>query len=229
MDETRELERIRALFEEVQGLRPVFEGTVEFCRVPRYPADIDNRFEELTQYNYCVFSPVRVRALLEEAGALKYLEPEQPEGTGQIERSGQVGERAERIDGQKDDDGFLDVTVRPVGTWVATEAGLRVVNERNDEARLAELLEEDTEFREEYEKVLFALNKSSKSIKELNDLVDLDERMVAAHRFAPYLVKKLEDCGAIEFKGSWTIRETGRAYLSKHAQVSHALHEEARA
>lgn len=208
MDATA-VERIEALLEEAQGLKPVFVGVVDYCREPRFPGEVDERFKELTEYNYSVLSPVRVRAMLEEAGALSY---EEPKGDERAE-DGQDGQAANAE--TSDDGGYLSVTERPVGQWQATEEGLAVVDAIDPHADAASLLQAEPEFLPAYRTVLEALAEAPRSIGALGDAVNDDPAMKAKHRLAPFLVKRLEEAGAVEFRGSWTLTETGRAVLAE--------------
>lgn len=219
------IERIETLLEEVQGLKPVFTGVVDFCRESRLPNEVDERFKELTEYSYCVLSPVRVRAMLEEAGALLYEEPEDRAEfavDGSSDASGAAASAAgPEVDG--DDAGFepdgdyLSVTERPVGRWLATEEGLAVVDAINPYADLLVLLREEPECLPVYRTVLEALAESPQSIGALGEAVNEDPVMKAKHRLAPYLIKRLEEAGAVEFRGAWTLTEAGRTVLSEWA------------
>lgn len=189
------------LLEEVQGLKPVFVGIVDYCREPKSPVEVDSRYEELTEFNQCVFSPVRVRAMLEEVGALRYDEPRPEEEC--------VPDVAEGQDGEE----LLIVTERPEGVWVSTELGIAVIDSFDSQKELEELFGLEPEFLCEYRKVLVSLAENPMTIGELGDLVNDDEPMRASHRFAPFLIKRLESCGAVEFRGKWTILDEGRKIL----------------
>jgi hypothetical protein len=45
--------------------------------------------------------------------------------------------------------------------------------------------------------------------------VDGDAPMVEQHRFAPFLVKRLEERGAVVFEGLWTITDVGESALAE--------------
>lgn len=189
------------LLEEVQGLKPVFVGIVDFCREPKSPSEVDARYEELTEFNQCVFSSVRVRAMLEEVGALRYDEPKAEEECVPELAEGQNGEEA------------LVVTERPEGVWVSTESGIDTIDSFDPQKELEELFGLEPDFLCEYRKVLVSLAEKPMTINELGDLVNDDEPMKSSHRFAPFLIKRLESCGAVEFRGKWTILDEGRKIL----------------
>ena len=196
-------ERIATLLAEVQGLKPVFTGILDFCREERRAAEVDERFAELTAYNFCTFSPVRVRALLEEAGALRYVEPETPEE--------QPEPQAEP------DDGTYTITKRPEGWWLTTEDGRAALDAADPLADLDRLFANEPDLEPEYLKVLEALLSEPRSVADLTQLVEGDAPMRERRLFAPYLLKKLEERGAIEYRGAWTILDAGEQALAARA------------
>lgn len=191
-------ERIAKLLEEVQGLRPIFVGTIDFCREQKRGAEVDARYDELTEYNFCTFSAVRVRAMLEEAGALVYVEPEVEDSASDASQ-----------ENAPVDDEYYEITERPEGWWLATEAGVAVIDSFDPLGDLMKLLEAEPEFEPEYRKVLEAIAKEPTSLDALDALVRDDEPMVANRRFVSFILKKLEDCDIAEFKGGWTLTKQG--------------------
>lgn len=198
-------ESICALLDEVQGLRPVFEGIVNFCRTERRPAEVDEKYAQLTEFNVCTFSPIRVRAMLEEVGALVYIEPDQSDDA----QENLLEAEAVFVDGE-----CYEIATRPEGRWLATQAGLEVVDARSPMAEVSEMLRLEPEFAPEFKKIIEALVEGPKSITELEQLVEQDELMLASHRYASFLVKRLESCGVIGFCGKWTLLEPGCRVLS---------------
>ena len=210
-----------ALLGEVQGLKPVFVGIVDFCRKAKKPAEVDECYEKLTEFNACTFSSVRVRALLEEAGALEYIEPKTPNAAdGAADTTaGLVDAAASQPDataGQPDadDDEYYEITTRPEGVWKATEAGLAVIDGLDPLADLLALLDEEPELASGYEQVLEALLQGPKTISDLQELVVLNSFDSRDRRSAPYLIKQLEERGAVEFRGGWAILPAGEELLS---------------
>ena len=196
------VDAIEKLIADVQGLKPVFVGIVDFCRKQRRASEVNARFDELTAYNTSTMSPERVRMLLEEAGALAYIEGEPipaPEGD----------------DADEQQDECYRIVERTEGSWRATEAGLAYVDAIDPDSQLDALFAEEPELACEYEKVLEALLSGPLPIVELSELVDGDEAMRAAGKFAPYLVKKLEERGGIEFRGAWAISAAGENALAR--------------
>ena len=67
-------ERFRDLLTETPGQRRVMLALVDYCREPKTGAEMDARTDELLRYGFSVFSPVVFRELLEEAGAIRYVQ-----------------------------------------------------------------------------------------------------------------------------------------------------------
>lgn len=195
---------------DVQGLKPLFIGTVGFCRTPKKPAEVDDLYERLTEYNDSVFSAVRVRAMLEELGALAYLEPEADEVATSDE---DLSAGADREDPQEGED-FLEVTVRPEGTWQATQEALDYVDGLDPSAQLRRVMEQDPRFVPIFHKTLAVLGSEPCSIGQLEEIIGEEEIMQQAQRAASSIIKKLEDCAAVEFRGKWVLTEMGRTMLA---------------
>jgi len=203
-------QRIATLFEEVGGLKPVFVGTVDFCRDQRRADEVNARFAELTEFNACTFSPVRVRALLEEAGALRYVEPETTEKTA-VKAAAPDANAADAPTDQ-----VYQITKRPEGWWIATSEGLAVLDAMNPVNDLTELFDEDPELAPAYCTVLEALLAEPRSVQALAQLTEANQTMRERHLYAPYLLKKLEERGAVEYRGAWTLLEPGEQILAAH-------------
>lgn len=211
-DEPSAKEKTRRLLEEVQGLKPVFIGIIDFCRERRRAEECDERYRELTEFNFCTFSPVRVRAMLEEAGALVYVEPEadakDSESTVNIE-----------AEDRGVDEECYEITERPEGWWLATEDGLAVIDAIDPIGDLNDLLGFESEFRWEYIKLMQNISETPMSIGELQELLQNDAPMVEHRRYAAALVKRLEDRGIAEFRGKWTLTDNGRKALELLVQA----------
>lgn len=201
-------ERTRKLLAEVQGLRPIFVGTIDFCREPKRGAEVDALYDELTEYNFCTFSAVRVRAMLEESGALEYVEPEEDsrasDAAAPVEETAGADASASSEEGE-----YYEITERPEGWWVATEAGIAVVDSFDPLGELMKLLEAEPEFESEYRKVLEAICDEPLPLDALDALVRDDEPMKANRRYVSFILKKLEDRDIAEFKGGWTLTKRG--------------------
>lgn len=87
-------ERIARLLEEMPGQKRLLLRLVDYCREAKSGEEMDAFTLELKENCYSVYSPVVLRELLEEAGAIEYLpaegeREEQNEQEGQSEQGGQ--------------------------------------------------------------------------------------------------------------------------------------------
>ncbi|ACV21674.1 Uncharacterised protein [Slackia heliotrinireducens] len=86
--------RIKDLFEEMPGQKRMMLKIIDYCREERTGEEMDVFTNDLKQYCYSVYSPVVFRELLEEAGAIEYIKPDEPEGSqdaAQSEERAQAG------------------------------------------------------------------------------------------------------------------------------------------
>ncbi len=74
-------EHIADLLESMPAQKRLLLRLIDFCRIERTGAEMDEKTCALKEYCYSVYSPVIFRELLEEAGAIRYLRPE-GEGAG---------------------------------------------------------------------------------------------------------------------------------------------------
>jgi hypothetical protein len=197
---------------DVQGLRPLFIATVDFCRIPRKAAEVDDLYNQLTEYNHSVFSAVRVRALLEEVDALAYIEPESDANRANIDGA---CVSADSQDGGEGEEGFLEVTVRPEGMWLATQKALEYTSRIDPFVQLRQVIrKEEPRFAAIFRRVLAALESQPSSIDDLDEILSDEPIMQQSPRSASHYVKKLEECGAVEYRGQWVLTEVGRKMLA---------------
>jgi hypothetical protein len=192
-------ERTRELIKKMPGRRKVLLGIMEFCRKPQSPTAVDEFTDGLQKSNYSVYTPVVLRHLLEEAGALEYLEA--PEAAN--------ANPADAVD----EDGYLVVTKRPEGTWVTTAAGIAVLDSLNPQQELLDLLERDSTYLEIYRRILSYCAEEPRSKKQLDDLVDNDPLVQSPRRYSGYFVDKLEACDALEWAQKWSTTDIGKEVL----------------
>lgn len=196
-------EEIFAFLEESGALRPLYEGVIEYCAKPRTPGEVDALYGRLTEHNICTFSPVRVRAMLEEAGALAYI----------VDEAGAAAESDTGVEPPQPDEPLYEIAVPEEGLWRSTPAALSAVEARDKVG--------DTVFAMEaggglsaagFIAVLVALEEGAKAIDDLESMMD---RAFAGQRqnSAAYFVHKLEESGAVSFEGKWALTDSGREAL----------------
>jgi hypothetical protein len=201
-------ERISSLFASMPSLEPVLFGIIEFCREPRSGGSVNERTADLTLHRYSIYSSVTLRKLLEQAGALEYLAPSPDESAQKI-----VKEKL--TDGIEDYElEYLEITEASEGLWIATEAGLEVVNAHNPQDALRQLLDDDKLLLDVYEKILtFCSQEGGRNISQIDALVADDPRLQHPRKYGGYFVERLEAVEALLYKGTWVTSELGLSVL----------------
>jgi hypothetical protein len=193
------VEKIRKLLVQMAPRRKVLLGIIDFCRDPQSPSAVDEFTDNLQSINSSVFSPVTLRQLLEQAEALEYLE-------------GVTDDDSPAAD-ELDEDGYLVVTKRPEGTWVATAAGIEVLDSLNPQQDLLNLLEKDSVYREIYLRILNYCDEEPRTKKQIDAIVDDDPLVQSPRRYSGYFVDKLDVCDALDWNKAWSTTSVGRSVL----------------
>jgi hypothetical protein len=199
-------ERIAALIKGMPGRKKILLGIIEYCREPRSPGEVDAYTEELQEHNYSVYTPIILRKLLEEAGAIEYLEGE----------AAGLPAEPEPVTETDGDEEFLVVTQRPEGKWLATAAGLATVEAEDPYKALEDLLVDDKAYLEIYMRILRFCQEQPRTKKEIDDIVDDDPLVQKPRRYSGYFVDKLEVRSALEWKGNWNTTQVGLDILEKY-------------
>ena len=174
---------------------------IDFCREERTSAEIDEMLAPYQEYRKSVYTPINMRSLLEGAGALTYLShDEAPEETC-------------------DEEGNLVIPEdRGEGTWLATNAAIEVFEEQDPFADLVHALDDDGAYLPVYLHVLAFVNEKDRSISEIEHDVAESSLIEGDKRQPGYFVGKLEDIGALEWRGIWTLSDLGKQYLALSAE-----------
>ncbi|MDR0515214.1 MAG: hypothetical protein LBG81_08675 [Coriobacteriaceae bacterium] len=194
-------QRIAALIEGLPGQKEVLFGIIDFCRTPQSPLDVDERTALIRANRRSVYSPVVLRKLLEEAGALEYQE---------AEVAGASDDESESTEGDDDPD-YLVVTLKPEGKWLATADGLSAVDAVDAYASLRELLKEDSGYCDVYLEILGSCAQSPRTQKELDVLVQNNPSTRSPRKYSGYFIDRLEANGAISWNQGWTTTKPGEA------------------
>lgn len=127
-------------------------------------------------------------------------------------------EEDERLRGSiYDEDGFLVIEEELEGTWLTTAAGLTYLETVDPEKEFHAELEKRSNIEDLYYAVL-------EYCTEGHDIVDIvkhfesDKRLGAETIYASHIVDRLESIGALAWKGSWKITDTGRSLLAKREE-----------
>ncbi len=173
---------------------------VDFCREERTSAEIDEMLAPYQEYRKSVYTPVNMRSLLEGAGALTYISHD------------------EAPEEEYDEAGNLVVPEDcGEGTWLATDAALEIYEEQDPFADLVHALDDDGAYLDVYLDILGFMDGQDRAISEIEHHVAESGRIEGDKRQPGYFVGKLEDIGAIEWRGIWTLSDLGRQYLALSA------------
>ncbi len=74
-------ERFANLLAEMPGTKRLLLKVVDFCRTEKTVPEMDDYINSLKEYSYNVYSPVIIRELLQEAGAIDYIPLEDEDAT----------------------------------------------------------------------------------------------------------------------------------------------------
>jgi hypothetical protein len=224
-------ECIADLLSSLPAQKAVLLGIIGYCREARGPADVDAFTLELQKTNRSVYTPVVLRKLLEDNGALVYVEAEDaPSDTDEAKReqagtdnSDAIDSAAEAADSSSSDEPqYLVVTKRSEGTWVSTAAALGILDAIDPMSNLRALLSEEEEYTEIYLRILKYCAGAPRSKSELNDLVDDDPLLQKPRRYSGFFIDRLSESGALEWKPRWATTSVGMALLGELEQRKEA-------
>lgn len=207
--------RLEELFTSVPGNQKVFLDTMELCREPQAPEQLDAFMGEILSSNFSVYSPVELRASMQLHGALEYVPSEEEQAARQ--ELGVGGEIDENEPVEVDEDGFLVIRVPRPGTWALTPLAREFLDE-DPLARYAEDLLEVREphYKHAYSLMLERLNEGNASRQDLANLVEHLPECREPRMFIGHFLGELEHADAITWtKDDWQITERGSALLER--------------
>ena len=189
-------ERLATLISDMAPYKSQLLGIVAFCEEEKTAAEIDVMLEPLREHRVCTYSPINLRTILVNAGALIY------------------NDNDEEVEEITDEEGNLILPEETaVPTWLATEEALAFCASLNPYADLLEALETDSNYLDAYVQILQLCSGEGCKISTIEHTLN-DSRILEESVKQPgYFVGKLEDLGAIEWKGTWQITPLGLQYL----------------
>ena len=206
-------ERITALFERLAPRKRVLFGILDFLNEPRRSDVLQEKVEELQKHDLSVYSGYSYSSLLYEAGAIERVEEDGSPFDESVEQAPDIVE----IDGVR----YYKPTDGKQVFWVITQDGLDFRNADNPYGRMCTLLEEDAVYLSIYERVLSRCKENGgASAQDMADMIDKDPLCEKPRRWSAYFTKKLEDCEALVWTGSWEITSIGEQALEMIVQAS---------
>lgn len=235
-------ERIDKLLASMPGQRRLLLKVIGFAREERSVEEMDAFINAEKEYCNSVYSPVVLRELLEQAGALRYLAAQET-GEEEFVPAAETGRamtpalkahvsddeagvlvpivdeaKVVREDYVEGDDevqiDFLEIDEPQPGMWVATEEGLAVVDAMDDTESTRQLIAKEPVYVDIYHQILdFVSAPYGRSAKEIDRLVNSSPLLEEPRRYSGYFVARLEREGAIEWRDGWVITPAGTEVL----------------
>lgn len=195
--------RVEDVFKAAPGNQKVLLETMEACRQPRTPSELDAVMDRVLNANRSVYRPVELRALLEQFGALVY-EPSEEEQAVRAAR-----EADEEFQPAVDEDGNLVIVVPAEGTWRLTEAGEAYLAEDPVGEYAQSLFVKDAVYLPVYRSLLeFAVDRPREKA-EIDALVDPHPLVQNPRLFSGYFLGELEKADVMEWSGAWQLTRRG--------------------
>lgn len=196
VDERPVAERLGELLADMGAQKDFLLAILDFCREERTSAEVDEMLAPLQEFRRSIYTPVTMRALLEQAGALTYLaNDDAPEE-------------------QVDENGDLVLPEPSVCTWLATDEALAYCETLDPFADLVHALDAEEAYGDLYALVLRMCAEQPRSISQIAAAVEQTGRLDGVEGLDPgHFVGRLEDAGALEWRGSWVVSELGARYL----------------
>jgi len=204
-------ERLEKLLDGAMAYKKEFFEVIDFCRQPQPVDAVKALIADRQQYGLSAYNPTNLLMLLEHAGALVKLdesgEPYDPEA---------VKPKQVVVDGVA----YYEVSKEPPQIfWSATEDAIALVDEDDPVQRTNEMFAARPEYLFIYEGILrmCATPEGGKAqafedwLRERPDFMDIPFK-------ASSFTTKLDEVGAIEWRGSWLITDYGRSLLEKFDQ-----------
>lgn len=232
-------ERIEHVLKGIPGQQFRILACIQACA--EEPVELSQIIEKVdAEYplNGSVYSTGRLVQLMEAAGAIDRIEPED-EPEAEAEPEPEAAEDAE-LDAAAESDAetepeseadaapakpldYLEVDpgqeyveverARPC-TFIATQAGLEAVEARAGMEHMQEILEAEPQYIPVYKRLLTMCSvPEGRLVQELNAVIDPDPICREPRRFSTYFLRKLELVGAVRFVDSWQTTDYGKRAL----------------
>ena len=209
---------------------------LDFCREMRTSDEVDEMLADILKYRQSVFTPAKMRQLLQNAGGLEYIEAEEEADEDETtEEYASSEEGAAGIGSEVDADGDTAIAASEApeaddeiltdeygnlvlpkekpGWWLTTEEGLKAVAENNPADEFAALLEDNVDRVEVFRAVLAFCAEKGRSISEIGTLVNGMDYARKDTAEAGFFVSTLEDVRAITWRGAWVTTDLGKTFL----------------
>lgn len=183
---TREQMRQEAdrLFERMAFLKRVFVKVLRFCKQPRTTDQIHEFTQTAMRHITCAYGPTEVRLMLHQAFCLERTEVPQTDGVE-----------------------------APMTQWLTTEIGSERISEHDPFKSTRELLSRDLSWISGYRDTLAVIKNGTGTFKEVEEVIKATDLYRVQNKHASMFLKRLEEAGAIEWQGRWTLTSCGEQTL----------------
>jgi len=204
-------ERLDRLFDGMRAYRKEFLAIIEYCRQPQPIENVQNHVGEMQRYEPSAYSATNLLVLLEDAGGLAKIDQ-----NGEPFDEANVKPKEVVIDGVS----YYEVDQEPPELfWASTEDALGILDEEDPVARVNALFEERADHMYCFEEVLrMAARKEGATFEDFDNALNPGLREAKSPYRASSFSSKLEEVGAIVWRGSWVITEFGSSLLDSIAQ-----------
>ena len=108
---------------------------------------------------------------------------------------------------------YIQAAEPPASFWCSTAEGLEYLRADDPGKRAYDVVCGDEKYASIYKFILDACRAGNASGQELSAVIDEHSLTQEPRLFAMHFIKKLEDVGAIEWNGSWTLSERALSSL----------------
>ena len=202
-DDRPAAERIQEVFDRLKPRKRVLAGILRFLDTPKRADVLQEKVDELQEYDYSVYDGYSYSKLLYRAGAIDKVDENGEPFPEDYEQEPDIIE----VDGVR----YYKPTDGVLVYWVTTQDAWDFLAKDDPEQRMKDLLNDQLIYAPIYQRVLEACAASDgASAQLLADLVDSDPLLEKPRRWSSFFTKRLEDCESINWRGAWKITEIGR-------------------
>ncbi|WP_281508334.1 hypothetical protein [Parvibacter caecicola] len=238
-------EAIPALFAKMKPYRQFLATILETCREGSETPTVDAALEPCYEFCSCVYSPIALRKMLVNAGALvNVLEwedeaaaPEEPqletapdeddfledadefleEELQQLEQeAAEAAEEEELLSGSVyDQEGYLVIEDEAEGAWLTTDEGLAYLDSIDPRKEFRAAVAQHPEIDDAFYDIIAYCAEEPHNITAIVQHYADDPRFGPSTYYPSYVVDRLEQIGALAWRKNWTPTEMGLEILAE--------------
>lgn len=237
-------EAIPALFAKMKPYRQFLATILETCREGAETPAVDEALEPCYEFCSCVYSPIALRKMLVNAGALvNVLEwaneapaaEEQPEEAvaeddfledadefleeelQQLEQeAAEAADEEELLSGSiYDQEGFLVIEDEAEGAWLTTDEGLAYLDSIDPRTEFRAAVAQHPEIDDAFYDIIAYCAEEPRNITAIVQHYADDPRFGPATYYPSYVVDRLEQIGALVWRKNWMPTEMGLEILAE--------------